>query len=365
MSPIEELETPALVVDARVMERNIRDLSAYAAEHHLNLRPHIKTHKIPAIAQMQMASGCSGITVAKSGEAQVMAEAGLDDILVHYPVFGASKLERLAEIARARRVTMAIDSLATAEAISAAASAKESNIGLLMEFDVGMRRCGVGSADDGKALAMAIEKLPGVRFRGISFYPGHISSRPEEQGLALAALSAKVAEITGSLMAAGIECEIVSGGSTPTAYQSHQVAGLTEFRPGTYVFNDRNTMDMGACTLSQCALSVHVTVVSTAVPGRAMVDGGSKTFSGDRPRTGSKVEFGYVLNDPSIRFVGMSEEHGHLDLSESNYRPKIGDRLAIIPNHVCTCVNMHSQIYYHRGGTIEGVWEVAARGRVQ
>lgn len=365
MSRIEELETPALVVDTRVMERNIRDLSAYAAAHHLNLRPHTKTHKIPEIAQMQMASGCSGITVAKSGEAQVMADAGLDDILVHYPVFGTSKLEHLAEIARSRRVTMAIDSLATAEAISAAASAKGSNIGLLVEFDVGMRRCGLQSPDDGTALANAIEKLPGVQFRGISVYPGHISAAPADQGPALREVSAKIAEITGCLSAAGIDCEIVSGGSTPTAYQSHQVAGLTEIRPGTYVFNDRNTLDAGACNLSQCALTVHVTVVSTAVPGRAMVDGGSKTFSGDRPRSGSKVEFGYMLNDPTIRFVGMSEEHGHLDLSESDYRPKIGDRLAIIPNHVCTCVNMHSQIYYHSGGVIEGVWEVAARGRVQ
>jgi len=365
MPRIEELETPAIVVDADILETNIRDLSTYAAAHHLNLRPHIKTHKIPEIAHMQVAAGSSGITVAKSGEAQVMADAGLADILVHYPVLGAAKLERLAEIARTRRVTMAVDSLVTAEDISAAASAKGSTIGLLVEFDVGMRRCGLESPEDGKALAIAIQKLPGVCFRGISFYPGHIKCAAENQGPALEEVSARIAEITASLSGAGIACEIVSGGSTPTAYQSHRVAGLTEIRPGTYVFNDRNTLDAGVCSLSQCALRVHVTVVSTAVSGRAMVDGGSKTFSGDRLSSGAKEGFGYVVEDPSIRFLAMSEEHGHLDLSESDYRPKIGDRLTIIPNHVCTCVNMHSRIHYHRGGTVEGVWEVAARGRVQ
>jgi D-serine deaminase-like pyridoxal phosphate-dependent protein len=365
MKRIEELETPAIVVDASTLRENIQKMSAYAATRGLKVRPHTKTHKIPEIAHLQVASGCSGITVAKTCEAKVMADAGLDDILVHYPVFGTAKLERLAEIARARRIAVAIDSLTTAEAVSAIASAKGSTIGLLVEFDVGLRRCGVASPEDGKALAIAIEKLPGVSFQGISVYPGHIFSSPADQGPALAEVSARVAEITGVLSAAGIACEIVSGGSTPTAYQSHQITGLTEIRPGTYVFNDRNTLDAGACSLSQCALRVHVTVVSNAVAGRAMVDGGSKTFSSDRLLSGAKEGFGYVVEHPEIRFAGMSEEHGHLDLSESDYRPKIGDRLTIIPNHVCACVNLHNQIHYHSDGLVQGVWEVAARGRVQ
>jgi D-serine deaminase-like pyridoxal phosphate-dependent protein len=260
---------------------------------------------------------------------------------------------------------MAIDSHLTAEAVSAAASAKGSTIGLLVEFDVGLRRCGVQSPGEGKALAIAIEKLPSVSFRGISVYPGHISAAPAEQGSALEKVSVRVAEIIGTLSAAGLACEIVSGGSTPTAYQSHQIAGLTEIRPGTYVFNDRNTLDAGACSLAQCALKVHVTVVSTAVPGWAMVDGGSKTFSSDLQRSGRKAGYGYVVEHPGVRLAAMSEEHGHLDLSQSDYRPKVGDRLTIIPNHVCTCVNMHNQIHYHRNGIVEGVWEVAARGRVR
>jgi D-serine deaminase-like pyridoxal phosphate-dependent protein len=362
---IEDLETPAIVVDAGVMQNNMQALSRYTREHRLALRPHTKTHKIPELARLQIASGASGLTVAKSGEAQVMADAGLDNILVHYPVFGTAKLGRLAQLALGRRVTMAIDSLVTAQAISEAASAAHTTIGILVEFDVGMRRCGVATQEDVKSLALAVDQLPGLKFRGVSLYPGHIWLPPAEQSPALQTVAEKLSDVLSILHTAGLACEVVSGGSTPTAFQSHLVPGLTEIRPGTYIFNDRNTMDVGACMLAQCALTVHVTVVSNAVRGRAIVDGGSKTFSGDRLLSGTKADFGYVVNHPSIRFFAMSEEHGHLDVSESSYQPKIGDRLAIIPNHVCACVNMHQQIHYQQNGIVEGCWTVAARGLIQ
>jgi D-serine deaminase-like pyridoxal phosphate-dependent protein len=365
MSRIEDLETPAVVVDAGILHDNIHALSRYAAAHNLGLRPHTKTHKIPEIARLQIDSGSLGITVAKSLEAQVMADAGLDEILIHYPVFGKKKLERIAKLARSRRVTLALDSLVTAQAISEAAAAADSTIGLLVEFDVGMRRCGVASPEAVKELAVAIQQLPHVEFSGVSLYPGHIWDKPEDQRPALQIVSDQLADVLGVLHDSGIACEIVSGGSTPTAYQSHEVRGLTEIRPGTYVFNDRNTMDAGACTLAQCALAVQVTVVSTVVPGRAIVDGGSKTFSSDRLLSGVKADFGYVVNHPDIHFFAMSEEHGHLDLSESSYRPKVGDRLNIIPNHVCACVNLHQQIHFHHDGVLEGCWTVAARSCVQ
>jgi D-serine deaminase-like pyridoxal phosphate-dependent protein len=204
-----------------------------------------------------------------------------------------------------------------------------------------------------------------LEFRGVSLYPGHIWLPPAEQAPALKLVAEKLSDVLGVLSEAGVACEVVSGGSTPTAFQSHLVPGLTEIRPGTYIFNDRNTMDVGACTLAQCALTVQVTVVSNAVPGRAIVDGGSKTFSGDRLLSGAKADFGYVMNHPSIHFFAMSEEHGHLDVSESSYRPMVGDRLTIVPNHVCACVNMHQQIYHQRSGIVEGCWTVAARGQVQ
>lgn len=361
---IEELETPAIVVDLDVMENNIRSMAEYSRHHNLNLRPHTKTHKTPEIARMQLDAGSRGVTVAKVGEAEVMSGAGIEDILVHYPIFGQSKLARLAALAQKRKILVAVDSTVTAEAISGAIP-NGSSIGLLAEFDSGMRRCGVSSPEEVKALAEAISRLPNVRFSGISTYPGHIWAEPDKQGPPMGELSSLVREIKSQLAASGITCEVVSAGSTPAAKTSHLVNGLTEMRPGTYVFNDRNTVGVGACGLEDCALRVLVTVVSTAVKGRAIVDGGSKTFSGDRWLSGDKTGFGHVVEYPGIEFTSMSEEHGNLDLGQSGYAPKIGDRLSIIPNHVCACVNMHDSLYFHRTGTVEVSWPVAGRGRVR
>jgi D-serine deaminase-like pyridoxal phosphate-dependent protein len=361
---IEELETPAVVVDLNVLEKNIRSMADYSRAHNLHLRPHTKTHKIPEIARMQIDTGSGGITVAKTGEAEVMAAAGIDDILVHYPVFGQGKLARLAALARERKITIAVDSAITAEAISAAL-ANGANIRLLAEFDSGMRRCGVGSAEEVVELAKAISRLPHVEFAGITTYPGHIWSEPADQGGALAELSSLIAEIRDRLADSGMACEVVSAGSTPAAKNSHLVEGLTEIRPVTYVFNDRNTAGVGACAWEDCALRVLVTVVSTAVKGRAIVDGGSKTFSGDRWISGEKTGFGRVMEHPGVEFTSMSEEHGHLDLAASEYSPAIGDRLSIVPNHVCACVNMHDSIYFHRNGIVDGQWQVQGRGKIR
>jgi D-serine deaminase-like pyridoxal phosphate-dependent protein len=361
---IEELETPAVVVDLDVLERNVRSMAGYCREHNLNLRPHTKTHKTPRIAQMQLEAGSRGITVAKVGEAEVMAGAGIDDILVHYPVFGRSKLARLADLARERKILVAVDSAVTAEAISDAVP-DGSKIQLLVEFDSGMRRCGVGSAAEVETLAQAISRMSRVEFAGITTYPGHIWSEPANQGGALAELSSLIRDVKERLRKTGLACEIVSAGSTPAAKNSHLVNELTEIRPGTYVYNDRNTAGVGACSWDDCALQVLVTVVSTAVKGRAIVDGGSKTFSGDRWLSGEKAGFGRVVEHPDADFTSMSEEHGHIDLRSSDYVPEIGDRLSIIPNHVCACVNMHDSIYFHRKGNVEAQWPVLGRGKIR
>ena len=353
-----------MVVDLDVLEQNLERLAAYASKHNLKVRPHTKTHKIPAIARMQMQAGSHGITVAKSCEAVVMAAGGLDNILVAYPVFGEAKVNRLAELARDRQITVAVDSLTTAQGISYAAVKTGTLVRLLIELDVGMRRCGVSSPEEATALAAAIGKLPNVRFAGITCYPGHIWNRPEEQSAALAVVSDKIDAALSHLSAAGFECEIVSAGSTPTAFKSHMVRSLTEIRPGTYVFNDRNTMGVGACERSQCALRVITTVVSTAVPGRAVIDGGTKTFSSDRLLSGTQAGFGEVVEDPTIVFESMSEEHGQLDVSASDTKLRVGDKLSLIPNHVCACVNMHDRIWYHRNGVVQGSWQVAGRGKV-
>jgi len=361
---IEELDTPALTVDLDIMERNLRSLSDYCRKHSLKLRPHTKTHKIPAIAKMQIAAGATGITVAKVGEAEVMAGAGLEDILIAYPVVGQAKCDRLAKLAQHKTITVSLDSIEVAQGISEAATRAGSTVSILVEFDVGMRRCGVQTADAWLGVAQTVDKLSGVRFSGLMFYPGHIWDALPEQGPALDSISRVIEEIQAKSKQSGLNCAIVTGGSTPTAYNSHQLHGITEIRPGTYVFNDMNETKAGYSQLSDCALRVQVTVVSTAVQGRAMIDGGSKTFSGDRLISGDKQGFGFVTEHPNTQFTSMSEEHGHLDLGPSD-QVDVGERLSIIPNHVCACVNMHNQIYYHRKGIVEGSWTVEGRGKIQ
>ncbi len=362
---VEELDTPAVTVDLDVMEQNIHRLQNYCREHGLALRPHTKTHKIPEIAKKQVEAGSRGITVAKVGEAEVMAEAGLDNILIAYPVLGTSKLERLTKLAQMRRVNVALDSEEAMEGISTAANDAGCHVEILIEYDMGLNRCGVQSVAEFVMLAQAVEKSPGVGFSGMMFYPGHIWDLPPDQGPALRGLGEKIQEIQEALKKAGLASKIISGGSTPTAFNSHLVQGLTEMRPGTYVFNDMNEVRVGACQLPQCALKVEVTVVSNAVKGKAMIDGGSKTFSSDRLISGDRAGFGYITEYPEIKFESMSEEHGHLDLSRSSYRPQVGEKLTIVPNHVCACVNMHDQIYYHRQGVVEGAWKIEGRGKVR
>lgn len=362
---VEELETPAVVVDLDVLESNIQSLSAYTAQHQLNLRPHTKTHKIPGIARMQLDSGCWGITVAKTGEAEVMASEGIADILVAYPVLGHEKLIRLAELANAHRITIAVDSLQTATAISEAAIAASSKIGLLAELDVGMRRCGVQTPAEMEQLVLQIIRQPNIEFRGLMIYPGHIWNVPDDQASELETVREKLSAALEVLRRNGIECEIVSGGSTPTARNSHLIPELTEIRPGTYVFNDRNTVGVGACQFSDCAVRVHVTVVSTSVPGRAIVDGGSKTFSSDRLLSGNKTGFGWIAEHPDVEFEAMSEEHGHLNVQGRSSVPQVGDRLSIVPNHVCACINMHDTLWFQRKGVVVDAVPIAGRGKVR
>jgi D-serine deaminase-like pyridoxal phosphate-dependent protein len=361
---ISELETPAIVVDLDAMERNLQQMSDYAREHKLNLRPHTKTHKTPEIARQQVALGSKGITVAKTGEAEVMAAAGLDDILVHYPVYGESKFERLAALAGRCKLSIALDGYETAEGLSRAAAKAGSTIHVLVEIDSGMRRCGTASPDDAAALAQRVDKLPNLQLAGLSTYPGHIWNKPNEQAGPLEALSNLLQESVERFRKHGLRCDTVSAGSTPAGRNSHLVQALTEMRPGTYVYNDRNTMGIGACSLDECALRVLVTVVSTAVPGRAILDAGSKTFSSDRWISGPSGH-GLIVEHPDAEFAAMSEEHGHVDVASANWTPRIGERLTVVPNHVCSCVNLHNEIHFHRGGQVEFAIAVAGRGKVR
>ncbi len=360
MTTYQELDTPALIVDLDIMERNLRRVSDYCAAHGLNLRPHTKTHKSILIARQQLGLGAIGLTVAKSGEAEVMLGAEPRDLLVAFPVIGAPKLRRLAAVAGITRVTVALDSLFAAEQLSQAAVSAGAKFGVLVEIDVGLGRVGVAPAD-AVALAKSIAALPGLEWRGITFYPGHIKDQDAGK---LAALSATVGGIVAEFKAADFTPEIVSGGSTPALYHSHEIEGLTEIRPGTYVFNDLNTVASGACELDDCAASVLVTVVSHAGPDRMIVDGGSKTFSSDRLSSGGPGH-GRVMEAPGAVFHKMNEEHGFIDLTQAERGFAIGEKVRIIPNHICVAVNLHEYVYGVRGGNVEEVWNVEARGKLQ
>ncbi len=368
MIRVSDIDTPALLVDLDVMERNLRRVADYAQKHGLRLRPHTKTHKSPRIGRRQLELGAAGLTVAKVGEAEVMLDAAPADMLVAYPVIGRAKLERLMAVARRTRVTVSLDSLFAAQQLSEAAQAAGRGIvkiGVLAETDVGLGRVGVSPGGELLDLARGIERLAGLSFEGIAFYPGHIKDNGAAGRAALAALGGLIQSMLADFRREGIAVRIVSGGSTPSLYHSHELAGLNEIRPGTYVYNDWNTVASGACTPEECAAALLVTVVSTARPGQIIVDGGSKTFSSDRLTGSTESTFGHVVEAPEAVFHKMNEEHGYVDVRQCGRKFEIGERLRIIPNHICVAVNLHERVYGIRNGEVEEVWEVAGRGKLQ
>jgi D-serine deaminase-like pyridoxal phosphate-dependent protein len=361
---ISEIDTPALVVDLEVMERNLRRVAEYTRTHSLRLRPHTKTHKSTRIGKRQVQLGAAGLTVAKVSEAEVMLGAEPSDLLIAYPIIGRTKLERLMEVARRARVTVALDSVFAARQLAEAARASEVEVGVLVELDAGLGRVGV-SPSEIVPLAECIRKLAYLSFEGITFYPGHIKDLDETGRRALEDLKTLLSSVLGEFRAAGIEVRIVSGGSTPTLFHSHEITGLNEIRPGTYVFNDVNTMRSGGCAIGDCAASILATVVSTARSGQMIVDGGSKTFSSDRLVNSAEVTFGHVVEAPGARFHKMNEEHGFVDVSRAERTFAIGDRVRIIPNHICVAVNLHERAYGVRGDIVEEVWTIEGRGKLQ
>ncbi len=354
-------ETPVPLVDLDRLERNLDRMAEYAARHRLTLRPHTKTHKSPKIGAEQIRRGAVGLTCATVLEVEVMAEVS-DNLLLAYPPVGEAKLQRLLSLPESCELTVALDSWEVADSLANAAGRRGRPVGVLVELDLGMHRVGLAGLDEVVELARRISQRPPLAYRGIVFYPGHIRQPLNRQAEALEQFRRGLRAAVEALDRAGLRPGIVSGGSTPTVWQSHEIEDLTEIRPGTYVYNDRSTAQLGACDYSDCALTVLATIVSTAVPGQAVIDAGSKAL-GREPAEAGHEGYGALLDRPEVEVRRLSEEHGILDLSRSDWRPSVGERVRVVPNHACVAVHLHETVYGLRGTRLETSWPVTARGR--
>jgi D-serine deaminase-like pyridoxal phosphate-dependent protein len=360
---IDELDTPVQVVDLDKLEKNIRAMQDAVSMAGCRLRPHVKTHKIPEIARMQLAAGGHGIAVAKVAEAAVFANAGFTDIAVAYPVVGPEKWRRLADLAGRCRITVNVDSEFAARGLSAAASTAGTTILVQVDIDSGFYRCGV-QPDAAEALCRFVMTLPGLELDGITthrsaFFPEHggrpVAELGREEGELMVSLAAQ-------LRAAGVPIREVSCGSTPTAAAAAAVPGVTEVRAGTYVFGDLIMAGVGAMARDDISLTIVSTVQSRPHPGRATLDGGMKTFMGEAFPSPPRFlkGFGEAVDLP-IYLEGLTEEHG-LAALPPDVQPAVGERIAFYPNHVCTTVNLSNEVVGVRNGRVEVVWPVAARG---
>ncbi|MCA9233280.1 MAG: alanine racemase, partial [Planctomycetales bacterium] len=341
----------------------ISRLAAYSRQTGLGIRPHTKTHKSSRVASMQLEAGAIGLTVAKVGEAAVMVEL-CDDLLMAYPAVDLDRAKQLAALAQKTTVHLAIDSARALEVAAAGAQSEQATVGLLVDIDAGLGRTGLQTPQEALALAQAIDSTAGVRLDGIMVYPGHIWLAADQQGPALAKVAALLEETLELWKRSGLEAGIVSAGSTPTAYQSHFVPQFTEIRPGTYVYNDMNTVHGGYCELADCAARLVCTVMSTAVPGQIVIDAGSKTLTSDRCVSSSEGGFGHIVEYPQARIVRLSEEHGQVDVTTCDRAPVVGERVTVIPNHICPCVNLHDAVWWHEPGQPLERLPIDARGRI-
>jgi D-serine deaminase-like pyridoxal phosphate-dependent protein len=362
-SLVDDVPTPAVLVDLDVLERNIARMAARAQEARVRLRPHAKTHKCPEIARLQRAAGALGLSLAKVGEAEVFVAAGFDDIFLAYPTIGEDKALRLLRLSDNARLAVGVDSIFGATSLARAFAAAGRSLDVLIKVDVGFGRVGV-PPERLSELAARIAGLRGLRLRGLFTHAGHAYAASTRSDVAAIARQEGETLVAAAqvLRGAGLDEPEVSAGSTPTAAAVMGVAGITECRPGNYVFHDASQVALGTCTLEDCALTVMATVVSVQAPGRAVVDAGSKTLSSDplRPTPGG---YGQLLGSRS-RITTLSEEHGLVAVAEGESF-RVGERVRILPNHACVVANLHDRLLGTSGGRVEAVLDVSARGRVR
>ena len=359
---IELLDTPSLVVDLDRLERNIAGWAAYAKDAGVKLRPHGKTHKCIEIARRQLEAGAVGLTLAKIGEVEVMANAGADDVFLAYEVIGGPKLPRLIALARRIRVRVGVDSLEGAEPLAAAAERAGLVLDVMLEVDSGLGRCGAAPGAPLLSLAQGIARLRGLRIAGIFTYRGYqpdLAAAGREEG-AIMVREAK------RLRAAGFPIADVSVGSTPTGRPAARVPGVTEIRPGTYVFNDAMQVLWGSAALEDCALTVLARVISRPSRDVAVLDAGSKVLTSETgPYSSLGPSHGMLRDYPDCQIDRLWEEHGRVQLTDDARRLEVGDLVHVLPTHVCPTVNLAERLVIARGGLVQDTWAVAARAQVQ
>jgi D-serine deaminase-like pyridoxal phosphate-dependent protein len=353
-----QIDTPALLIDLDAMESNIATMADYFRGLPAGLRPHFKTHKSPILAHKQIEAGAIGITCAKLGEAEVLVNAGIKNILIANQIVGPTKITRLANLARHSHLIVAVDDEDNVRHLSSAAERAGSTLRVVVEVDVGMGRCGVVPGEAVVRLAQLVDRSLGLQFAGVLGYEGHAVFIPEREerhkavDKAMAALIGTVEQ----LWQAGIAVEIVSAGGTGTYDMTGRHPGVTEVEAGSYILMDTKYQEIGLPFRS--ALTLLATVISVPVPGRAVIDAGKKVITS---------EFGLpeVLSPGGMRLVSLSEEHGILEVSPERAKIQVGDKLELVPSHVCTTVNLHDWYYGIRGQRVEAMWPIAARGKAQ
>lgn len=358
--------TPSLVVDAPRVDRNLRRMQDYCNEHRLHLRPHTKTHKSVRMARRQIELGARGLTVAKVGEAEQMSVAS-SDLFIAYPAIGPLRLGRLEQLAKhcanqqGGQLAIGVDSQQAAQGIAQAGTRAGVPIGIMVDLDVGFHRTGIQTSEQAIEFCIWVSQQSGLSFRGLMCFPGHIL--PHANSQSWAHYHDAIAQVVDRLKELGIEVPVVSGGSTPTAMESHRNPILNEIRPGTYIYNDWNEVSLGVASIDDCAARVIATVVSTPSKNKFILDAGSKTLSSDRNCVDADSGFGKVVEFPEAKISRLSEEHGEVVFPESysGPRPKVGDRLWVIPNHICVCVNLQNTFFLHQDGQLEEL-VVDARG---
>lgn len=361
-APVEDIDTPALVVDLDAFEHNLRHMATFAREAGIRLRPHAKTHKSPAVALLQIEAGAVGQCCQKVGEAEALVAGGVRDVLVSNEVVGGAKLARLAALARVATIALCFDDPGQVAAASRAVTEAGVTLGGLVEIDVGMQRCGVATPEAAVALAQRIAEAPGLVFRGLQAYHGmaqHLPS-PAEREAAIARAAAIVRATVDALRAKGLACDFVSGAGTGTFRLESASGAWNELQAGSYLFMDTDYARIGGehgprYDEFRHSLFVLATVMSTPTPTRAVVDAGLKSYSGEKGLP-------WVHGRDGLTVTGMSDEHGKIEVAAGAAPLHIGDRLWLIPGHCDPTINLHDVYVGVRNGRVETLWPITARG---